>query len=103
MLDFTVVELENQELFITFAADFIHFDGLSSHVRSCFPTTIITRVLLCGLKDYYQHMSGQTDGAHENKMSSVVGILSHMAVQHANDVHHAIWKLFQVSEMSSKD
>lgn len=72
-------------------------------VRTCFPTTIITRVLLCGLKDYYQHMSGQTDGAHENKMSSVVGILSHMAVQHAKDVRHAIWKLFQVSEMSSKD
>ena len=83
------------------AANFVYFESVSSHVRSCFPTTIITRVLLCGLKDYYQHMSGQTDGAHENKMSSVVGILSHMAVQHANDVRHAIGKLFQVSEFMS--
>lgn len=34
-----------------------HFDWVVAHVGSCFPHTVITRVLSCGLKDFSQHGS----------------------------------------------
>lgn len=30
-----------------------HFDWVVAHVGSCFPKTVVTRVLSCGLKDFY--------------------------------------------------
>lgn len=67
--------------------------------RSAFPHTIITRVLMCGLKDYCQH-GCQTEGdgdAKIPKMGSVVGILGHLASKHSHDIRDALMKLFQVS------
>ncbi len=63
--------------------------------RSCFPTTIINRVLMCGLKEYYIMLSEGKDD--KQKVTSVVGILSHLASQHSHDIRKALMALFKVS------
>ena len=69
-------------------------------VRSCFPTTIITRVLMCGLKDFYLHGSSQPELSPSEekvpKLASVVGILGHLAAQHQHNIRTALVNLFQV-------
>ncbi|XP_064649352.1 integrator complex subunit 5-like [Lineus longissimus] len=78
-----------------------HFDWVVAHIGSCFPTTIITRVLMCGLKDFCHHGSAQTDHHTSSesipKITSVVGILGHLASQHGQDIKKALLNLFQES------
>ncbi|KAL4237625.1 Integrator complex subunit 5 [Mactra antiquata] len=76
-----------------------HFDWVVAHIGSAFPHTIITRVLMCGLKDYCQHGNhSDNDGDTKiPKMGSVVGILGHLASKHAHDIRDALMKLFQES------
>ncbi|KAL5012685.1 hypothetical protein ScPMuIL_011236 [Solemya velum] len=78
-----------------------HFDWVVAHIGSCFPTTIITRVLMCGLKDFRQHSNRGADiEMTENKtpkMASVVGILGHLANKHGQDIRNALMKLFEDS------
>lgn len=74
---------------------------LHHHPRSCFPTTIITRVLNCGLKDFCNVGKGLSDrdpGARKKipKMASVVGILGHLASKHRQDIRKALMALFEV-------
>ena len=69
--------------------------------RSCFPTTIITRVLMCGLKEFSRHGAAGPDGSVATdhkvpKMASVVGILGHLASRHGNDIRKALLVLFKV-------
>ncbi|WAR31568.1 INT5-like protein [Mya arenaria] len=75
-----------------------HFDWVVAHIGSAFPQAIITRVLMCGLKDYSCH-GNQGDGEGMEgkipKMASVVGILGHLAAQHGVDIRDALLKLFQ--------
>ena len=72
--------------------------------RSCFPRTVINRVLLCGLHDFYRH--GDTSRSDspvlpgEAKVASVVGILGHLAGQHSAEIQEALVKLFQVKTLS---
>ncbi|XP_052787896.1 integrator complex subunit 5-like [Mya arenaria] len=77
-----------------------HFDWVVAHIGSAFPQAIITRVLMCGLKDYSCH-GNQGDGEGMEgkipKMASVVGILGHLAAQHGVDIRDALLKLFQES------
>ncbi|XP_054715495.1 integrator complex subunit 5-like [Uloborus diversus] len=77
-----------------------HFDWVVAHIGSCFPTTVITRVLACGMKDFMQQ--DITDeaklSANKNpKIASVVGILGHLATHHDNDTRNAIRNLFNES------
>lgn len=74
--------------------------------RSCFPRTIITRVLNCGLKDF---CSSGVEGADKDisssrmkipKMASVVGILGHLASKHSQDIRKALTNLFEVGIIS---
>ncbi|KAF5276285.1 hypothetical protein FQA39_LY06634 [Lamprigera yunnana] len=58
-----------------------NFDWVVAHVGSCFPTTVITRVLSCGLKDFCQNKSYE-QGSESPKLKSVVGILGHLAGSH---------------------
>ncbi|KAL3871772.1 hypothetical protein ACJMK2_039750 [Sinanodonta woodiana] len=81
-----------------------HFDWVVAHIGSCFPTTIITRVLMCGLKDFCHHgrQQGHMDsssGQEEKipKMTSVVGILGHLAAKHSQDIRMAFMRLFEES------
>ncbi|KAK2189102.1 hypothetical protein NP493_115g08009 [Ridgeia piscesae] len=79
-----------------------HFDWVVAHIGSCFPKTIITRVLMYGLEDYYIHGSSQsvvTTSSEEKipKMASVVGILGHLAGHHSRDIRQALLTLFQES------
>lgn len=70
--------------------------------RSCFPTTIINRVLSLGLKDFCNSQSGGHLVATEikvPKMVSVVSILGHLASQHSTDIRDALLQLFRVSVM----
>lgn len=72
--------------------------------RSCFPTTIITRVLMSGLKDYYQHGGKPGEGHMSSddkmpKMASAVGILGHLASKHGQDIRNALMKLFEVIDL----
>ncbi|XP_055898404.1 integrator complex subunit 5-like [Biomphalaria glabrata] len=80
-----------------------HFDWVVAHIGSCFPRTIITRVLNCGLKDY---CTGSVDGSDKDasssrmkvpKMASVVGILGHLAAKHSQDIRKALMALFEAS------
>ena len=64
---------------------------------SCFPTTIINRVLMCGLKEYSSSQSEAKD--EKQKLASVVGILGHLASQHSHDIRKALMTLFKVSLM----
>ena len=68
--------------------------------RSCFPETIINRVLLCGLTDFHAHSLSETSAsvadADLQKMPSVAGILSHLATQHGDSVRQAMWTVVKV-------
>lgn len=85
-----------------------HFDWVVAHIGSCFPTTIITRVLSCGLKDF---CSSQTSSEGQlvapetkvPKVASVVGILGHLTSQHSQDIRKALLDLFQESLAGKKD
>ncbi|KAF4517181.1 hypothetical protein B566_EDAN005613 [Ephemera danica] len=57
-----------------------HFDWVVAHVGSCFPRTVVTRVLSCGLKDFYQQ-----------------GILGHLASSHFGDIKTALVDIFKWS------
>lgn len=67
-----------------------------AHVGSCFPNTVITRVLSCGLKDFCQNKSYE-QGCNSPKLKSVVGILGHLAASHVNDIRNSILDMFQWS------
>ncbi|XP_069703249.1 integrator complex subunit 5 isoform X2 [Periplaneta americana] len=73
-----------------------HFDWVVAHVGSCFPHTVITRVLSCGLKDFSQHGSAD-QSAKAPKLNSVVGILGHLAGSHFVDIRSALLELFEWS------
>ncbi|GLH07144.1 Uncharacterized protein GBIM_12672 [Gryllus bimaculatus] len=73
-----------------------HFDWVVAHVGSCFPQTVITRVLSCGLKDFCQHGSME-QGAKSPKVLSVVGILGHLAASHIVSIRLALLDLFKWS------
>jgi integrator complex subunit 5 len=73
-----------------------NFDWVVAHVGSCFPNTVITRVLSCGLKDFCQIKSYE-QGSNSPKLRSVVGILGHLAGSHSNDIRSAILEMFLVS------
>ena len=69
--------------------------------RSCFPQTIIERVLLVGLKDYATEGRKQTalfmdTDDKMSKFKSVVDILGHLASHHSQDIKHAFLQLFKV-------
>ncbi|XP_044730967.1 integrator complex subunit 5 [Chrysoperla carnea] len=79
-----------------------HFDWVVAHVGNCFPDTVITRVLSCGLKDFAQHsrVSISESSPHAdkaNRLTSIVGILDHLASSHFNDIRTALLDLFHSS------
>ncbi|CAG2064349.1 unnamed protein product, partial [Timema podura] len=78
-----------------------NFDWVVAHVGGCFPHTVITKVLSCGLKDFSQHASAE-QGAKSPKLISVVGILGHLAGSHFVDIRTALLELFKWS-MESGD
>lgn len=73
-----------------------NFDWVVAHVGSCFPNTVITRVLSCGLKDFCQNKS-YVQGCESPKLKSVVGILGHLANSHSEDIQKALLDLFNVT------
>lgn len=73
-----------------------NFDWVVAHVGSCFPNTVITRVLSCGLKDFSKNKFYE-QSCNAPKLKSVVGILGHLAGSHANDIRTAIVEMFQVN------
>lgn len=73
-----------------------NFDWVVAHVGSCFPNTVITRVLSCGLKDFCQNKSYE-QGCNSPKLKSVVCILGHLASSHCGDIGTALLHLFNVS------
>ncbi|OAD58560.1 Integrator complex subunit 5 [Eufriesea mexicana] len=72
-----------------------HFDWVVAHVGSCFPNTVITRVLSCGLKDFCT--MGHEHNIKNPKLNSVVGILGHLAGSHFQDITAALLDLFKGS------
>ncbi|CAH0555830.1 unnamed protein product [Brassicogethes aeneus] len=79
-----------------------HFDWVVAHVGSCFPNTVITRVLSCGLKDFSQNKSYE-QGCNSAKLKSVVGILGHLAGSHTEDIRKAILEIFVRSLRETMD
>ncbi|XP_038142517.1 integrator complex subunit 5 [Cyprinodon tularosa] len=83
-----------------------HFDWVVAHIGSAFPGTIISRVLACGLKDFCSH--GAKDqgllaekGSRVPKISSVVGILGHLAAHHSDSIRKELLRMFQESLIPS--
>ncbi|XP_023226781.1 integrator complex subunit 5-like [Centruroides sculpturatus] len=78
-----------------------HFDWVVAHIGSCFPTTVVTRVLACGLKAFCLPQDAVDDssgsGKHVSKIASVVGILGHLAAHHSDDIRKALLSLFHES------
>lgn len=78
-----------------------HFDWVVAHIGSAFPGTIISRVLVCGLKDFCSH--GAKDqvlmdkGSRVPKIGSVVGILGHLAAHHSDSIRKELLRMFQES------
>ncbi|XP_033732814.1 integrator complex subunit 5-like [Pecten maximus] len=85
-----------------------HFDWVVAHIGSCFPDTIITRVLMCGLKDFCHNGGRSADMEMMSeeripKMASVVGILGHLASKHSQEIRLALMKLFEDSIHTKSD
>ncbi|OWF44790.1 integrator complex subunit 5-like [Mizuhopecten yessoensis] len=85
-----------------------HFDWVVAHIGSCFPDTIITRVLMCGLKDFCHNGGRSADMEMMSeeripKMASVVGILGHLASKHSQEIRQALMKLFEDSLNTNSD
>ncbi|XP_064616946.1 integrator complex subunit 5-like [Liolophura sinensis] len=87
-----------------------YFDWVVAHIGSCFPKTIIARVLMCGLKDFCTHGGGQSESTSSAtsedktpKMASVVGILGHLASKHGQDIRRSLMTLFQESLTAEND
>lgn len=72
-----------------------HFDWAVAHMGSCFPNTVITRVLSVGLKDFCMNKS-YDQGTISPKLKSVVGILGHLAGSYVDNIRCAILDLFKV-------
>lgn len=71
-----------------------YFDWVVTHVGSCFPNTVITRVLSCGLKDFCA--MGYEQDIKNPKLNSVIGILGHLAASHSHEIRNALLQLFKV-------
>ncbi|XP_014379944.1 integrator complex subunit 5, partial [Alligator sinensis] len=85
-----------------------HFDWVVAHIGSAFPSTIISRVLSCGLKDFCAHGGappGDTSAPDKRvpKIASVVGILGHLASRHAASIRHELLRLFHESLGPGRD
>ncbi|CAI9716921.1 Hypothetical predicted protein [Octopus vulgaris] len=80
-----------------------HFDWFVAHIGSCFPMTIISRVLMCGLKDFCTHRSKRPSSVQMvpdkkiPKLASVVCILGHLASKHCHSIRKSLMSLFQDS------
>ena len=62
-------------------------------------------MLLCGLHDFHTHSQSDVLATSVNqnlpKMASVIGILSHLAVQHRDCLEKAMWSLVEARTVSS--
>ncbi|XP_051716960.1 integrator complex subunit 5 [Ctenopharyngodon idella] len=84
-----------------------HFDWVVAHIGSAFPGTIISRVLACGLKDFYAHGYSSAEKVSQQqaidkscrvpKIGSVVGILGHLASRHSDSIKKELLRMFQDS------
>ncbi|NXO05014.1 INT5 protein, partial [Rhinopomastus cyanomelas] len=82
-----------------------HFDWVVAHIGSSFPSTIIHRVLSCGLKDFSSHGSSQSLPSESPpscdkrlpKIASVVGILGHLASRHSSSIKQELLRMFHDS------
>ncbi|XP_075693446.1 integrator complex subunit 5 [Rhinoderma darwinii] len=75
-----------------------HFDWVVAHIGNSFPSTIISRVLSCGLKDFCAHSStSETPEKRVPKLGSVVCILGHLSSRHGNSIRQEILRMFHES------
>lgn len=84
-----------------------HFDWVVAHIGSAFPGTIISRVLACGLKDFYAHgypsgekssqLQAMDKSSRVPKIGSVVGILGHLTSRHSDSIKRELLRMFQDS------
>ncbi|XP_073514566.1 integrator complex subunit 5 [Phyllobates terribilis] len=75
-----------------------HFDWVVAHIGNSFPSTIISRVLSCGLKDFCAHSTAsETPEKRVPKLGSVVGILGHLSSRHGHSIRREILRMFHES------
>ncbi|XP_037083736.1 integrator complex subunit 5-like [Pollicipes pollicipes] len=80
----------------TSAAYTPHFDWVVAHIGSCFPSTIIERVLSVGLREFCAQQAAAPGGT-PGKRSSVVQILGHLAARNSAEICDALKALIQQS------
>eukprot|EP00088_Acartia_fossae_P015075 TRINITY_DN1817_c0_g1_i3.p1 TRINITY_DN1817_c0_g1~~TRINITY_DN1817_c0_g1_i3.p1 ORF type:complete len:989 (+),score=197.31 TRINITY_DN1817_c0_g1_i3:38-3004(+) len=80
-----------------------YFDWVVAHLGSCFPSTIINRILILGLKEYVSLSSGMKYKREPDslinlqkvpKLNSVVNILSHLGRNHQDVLQESMHNLF---------
>ncbi|XP_063294099.1 neutral alpha-glucosidase AB isoform X4 [Pelobates fuscus] len=75
-----------------------HFDWVVAHIGNSFPSTIISRVLSCGLKDFCAHSTpAEAPDKRVPKLGSVVGILGHLSSRHGSTIRQEILRMFHES------
>ncbi|XP_043239108.1 integrator complex subunit 5-like isoform X2 [Amphibalanus amphitrite] len=73
-----------------------HFDWVVAHIGSCFPGTIIERVLAVGLREFCAQKPTDA-GELSGQLNSVVSILGHLADRNSSEICEALKALFQES------
>jgi len=58
---------------------------------------------MCGLQDFHAHSHSTNVDPNLPKMASVIGILSHLAVQHSDCLEQAMWSLVEVCIVKPDD
>jgi len=80
-----------------------HFDWVVAHLGSCFPATVVTRVIQVGLREFCSSAETQASKSagfslsKVPKLNSVVGILGHLASAHPEEVRKAIREAMEIN------
>ena len=74
-----------------------YFDWVIAHIGSCFPASVTSRVLSCGLRDFISNsgdgVSGDIVLSRTPRLNCVVNILTHLTSTHIADVQSAVHQL----------
>lgn len=104
LIDLTTLSLENlnqsetgtciNALLETNVEHYPYFDWVVAHVGGCFPQTVVTRVLACGLHDFILYGFSEDPKNVSPKIQSAECILTYLSMSHACNIRKAVFDLF---------
>lgn len=107
LIDLTTQSLENlnqsetgiciNALLETNVEHYPYFDWVVAHVGGCFPQTVVTRVLACGLQDFILYGFSEDPKSVSPKIQSAECILTYLSISHACNIEKAVFDIFSSS------